>query len=99
MKSLLDTLAKYFERETIFSSRPETDHPYYKSIVILGKRKPDEVIPWLLERVDDNWHWPMALEDIVGDTGPSIPEEYAGQINFIADQWKSWGKDNGFIDT
>ncbi len=98
-RKLLNILAKYFEQDTWFLSSVERDHPYYKAIVAFGKQRQDEVVHWLLERVENNWHWPMALHEIVGINSPSIREEDAGRIDVISAQWKYWGKLKGYLDT
>lgn len=97
-RKLFNLLVLYFERETMFSSRLEGDHPYFKTVVAWGKAKPDMVIPWLLEIINENWHWCLALWEIVGEEkAPHIPEEYAGQGDFITQAWLTWGQANGYI--
>ena len=95
---LLEILVKYFEQDTIFSSRIERNHPYFKTIVAWGKARPNDIIPWLLNHSCENWHWTHALWEIVGhETGPHIPEEYAGRGDFIVPAWLDWGKANGYL--
>jgi hypothetical protein len=97
-KQLFDILVKYFDIDTCFSSRFVDEHPYYKTIVNWGKAKPDDLIPVLLELLPENWHWSHALWDIIGqEKGPHIPEEYAGQGDFIAQAWLDWGRANDYL--
>lgn len=98
-RQLLDLLVKYFERETMVSSRVERKHPYYRAIVAYGKTHKEEIIPWLLDQIDFNFHWCLALEEIVGDDSPCIPERYAGQLDMITAQWRYWGKLRGYISS
>lgn len=86
-----------WERETMFSSRPETDHPYFVAIVAWGRQRPNDVIPFLLSLITENWQWCWALWNIVGDEkAPHIPEEHAGQGDFISQAWTLWGQANGY---
>jgi len=95
---LLETLVSLFERETMFSSRPEYDHPYYKTVVAWGKQRPNDIIPWLLNHIKTNWHWCGALWMIVGkEKAPHVPEEHAGRGVFISQAWTTWGQANGYI--
>jgi len=95
---LLDILVLYFERDTMFSSRIESEHPYFKTIVGWGKQRPNEIIPWLLNHIIENWHWSAALWEIVGENnGPIIPDDKAGQGDFICNAWLDWGRDRGHI--
>lgn len=97
---LLDILIKIFEEETMFSSASNHDHRLFRTIVAWGRIKPDIVIPHLLNHLNDNWHWSGALWEIVGqEKGPHIPEEYAGQGDFITQAWLDWGLANGYVIT
>lgn len=90
---LLETIVKLFEKETMFSSRIEIDHPYYRTVVAWGQQRPKDIIPWLLHHINDNWHWCHALEEIVGKANaPQIPMEYAGRGDKITEFWLSWGR-------
>lgn len=95
-RKLLDLLFENFERETMVSSRPETDHPYYKFIVGLGKNYPDEIIPYLLDKINyygTSFEWLMALREIVGPIdSPAIIPEMAGRVDQIFMIWQDWGR-------
>lgn len=82
----------------MFSSRIEFEHPYYKTVIGWGRNRPNDIIPWLLEHISDNWHWCHALWEIVGqEKAPHIPEEYAGQGDYITNAWLDWGRANGYL--
>ena len=93
---LLETLFMHYERDTMVSSRPETDHPYYKFIVALGQKNPDEIIPWLLEKIEyyhTSFNWCMALREIVGPIeSPAMIPEMAGRVDQITMLWQDWGR-------
>lgn len=96
-RQLLEILVKYFEQDTIFSSRIERNHPYFKTIVAWGQARPNDIIPWLLNHACENWHWVVALDEIVKANGPPIPEECAGRGDLIVPIWIDWGKANGYL--
>jgi hypothetical protein len=77
-----------------FFSNPDqkVDHPTYKDVLKLGKN----IIPFLLEKMDTDFRhiWMPAL-NILTCVDP-IPEEHRGQIDIIAEDWKKWGKENGY---
>lgn len=87
-----------WEEETMFLSSPEHDNRNYRAIIAWGKNRPDEFIPFLLDAIQENWHWCGALWEIVGEgNGPHIPEEHAGRSSFIVPAWLAWGKANGYL--
>lgn len=93
----LELIIELWHQETMFLSSPEHDHRYYKCIIAWGKNRPEEFIPWLLEVIKDNCRWCFALWEIVGEEkAPHIPEEYAGQGEYITQAWLAWGKAHGY---
>lgn len=98
-KSLLEILAKYFKQDTMFLSSIQTNHPYYKSIVAIGKSRPHDVIPFLLNEIgtEGDAHWFIALQEIVGEkNSPKISSEIMGRIDLIRQVWLDWGKLKGY---
>jgi hypothetical protein len=96
-RKFLELIVSLWEQETMFLSSPEHDHRYYRCIVAWGKTRPNDLIPWLLEVIQRNWHWCGALWEIVGqEKAPHIPEEHAGQGDYITQAWLAWGKSNGY---
>jgi hypothetical protein len=97
---LLEMLVEAYERETIFSSRHEVDHPYHRTIVAWGKLYPQDIIPWLIKRCDSHKGWITitALSAIVGEKEkPRIPEKYAGRFDKLLQLWLEWGKAKGYL--
>lgn len=95
---LLKMIIEKFEWETMFLSSIEIDHPYYRAVVTWGKERPKDVIPYLLAHLDCNWHWAIALEEIVGkENAPKIPEEDSGRGDRITELWLEWGLTHGYL--
>jgi len=93
-------IAMHFQVDTMFSSRPEFDHPYFQTLIAWGKAFPETVIPWLLNhlRSPGNWHWTYALRLIVGkDNAPQVSEKQAGRVDRIIELWLEWGKTHGYL--
>jgi hypothetical protein len=67
-------------------------HPAYRQIVAMGQR----VVPFILRELQrDPGHWFRALREITGED--PVPEEHAGDIQAMADDWVNWGKKKGLI--
>jgi len=95
---LLQLLAVNFERDTLFSSGVEVGNPYFKAIIAIGKRRPDDIIRFLMSRLDNDHMWTLALWMIVGEEkAPHIPEEHAGHVEFIRNLWLDWGRAQGYL--
>lgn len=94
---ILELLASKFERDTSFSSSIRAEHPYFQTIVAWGKLDKPTIVPWLLNHLDDNWHWAIALQEIAGENSPAIPDKYAGCGREIARLWLEWGRLNNYI--
>ena len=98
-RKLLEILVKYFKQDTMFLSSVESRHPYFKSIVAIGRSRPNVVIPFLLELVeeDGDLHWHLALHMIVGEKdSPAISEEMRGRVDLIRQAWLDWDKLRGY---
>lgn len=95
---LLELLATNWEMETCYLSSIEIDHSYYQAVINIGKLKPKETIPWLLNRIKTNWQWHDALWAIVPIAErPTFSEEMAGRSDLIKQMWSAWGKANGYF--
>ena len=86
-----------FEEETGYRSQISTDHHYFQMVVAWGKSKPNDIIPQLLKRIDADWAWCLALQEIVGKGSPNIPFQITGQMDKIVMIWQKWGKEKKFI--
>ena len=66
-------------------------HPAYQQIIGLGER----ALPLIfqeLRREPDHWFW--ALAAITGKN--PVPEEDAGDLEAMANDWLSWGDAQGY---
>lgn len=66
---------------------------WYKKILNLG----EPIIPFLLEKLNtDKGHiWLPAL-NILTNHNP-VPESHTNKCELIIEDWKNWGKENGYI--
>jgi hypothetical protein len=99
-EDLLDLLAECHDRETGFLSSVtnKIQHPYYQVIIAWGIKRPSDIIPWLLNKLDTNWHWAWALSQIVvKEERPTFPEGSAGRGKIITQTWLTWGKEKGYL--
>lgn len=97
-RKLFELLVSGFERDTIFLSYTDAGHPYYRAILAWGQIDRERVIGWLLEHIDDNWHWCGVLWELVpNEKGPTISDEMAGRGDVIEQAWLAWGRENGYL--
>ncbi len=67
-------------------------HPAYRQIIGLG----EPALPLIfqeLRREPDHWFW--ALGAITGEN--PVPEDHAGDLEEMADDWLSWGGAHGYL--
>src|SRR5439155_10925325 len=70
-----------------------TSRPSYLQIIAMGEM----AIPFILEELHNRPdHWSTALSAITNDN--PIPQEHRGNLRAMAEDWISWGKENGYND-
>jgi|SRR5271165_800646 len=81
-----------YERDCSFKSYHDYSHPAYNEIVSYGK----DAIPFLLKNIDHSWLPMMALQEILADNQPYIPEKYWGNHKALKEIWLKWAEENGY---
>lgn len=97
---LIEFMIQKFKKETRFQSYVVTDHSYYQYIVLIGKNRPQNIIPILLNHIinDFNWSWCDALFAIIGpEKSPVVSRKISGRVPRIQKLWIDWGKANGYL--
>ena len=88
-------LKQVWEHDTshLSSVTQSVSHPAYKEIARMGR----SVVPYIIREMRENrtgaW-WSYALHQILGDTGPHIPEYARGRMHLINDMWVAWYEHN-----
>ena len=68
-------------------------HPAYQRIIQMG----EHAIPLILRELRNRpEHWFIALHSITGAN--PVPDEHRGQLEQMARDWISWGKDRGYLE-
>jgi len=100
---LLELLVKLYEQETCLSSRHEIDHPYHRVLVMWGKLYPQDIVSWLIKKLDckegdRSWTPITVLSEIIEEKEqPHIPRRYAGRFDRITELWLEWGKNHNYL--
>jgi hypothetical protein len=87
------TLAAQWKRESLFMSSPPAMErlPSYQQIIALGPA----VVPLLLREMEtDPDFWFGALHVLTGAN--PVPREHAGYVKQMAQDWVSWGREQGY---
>ena len=84
----VELCSRWKEETSFVSSMTERAmHPAYQQIIGLGH----EVLPLIFEQLEsDPDHWFWALEAITGES--PVPEEHAGDLERMRDDWLLWAK-------
>jgi hypothetical protein len=86
-------LASEWKQETIWDSSVTQKilHPCYQRIIGMGPI----AVPWILQalRIEPDF-WFEALMAIT--RAQPIPQEHAGDIQAMANDWLKWGRENGY---
>ena len=93
-RSLFEMLSKALREEAkLYSSISKiVSHPYYRSIISLGKK----VLPYLFEQmIHSPYWWFHALEEITGED--PILESHYGKLQEMTHDWLQWAKTNGYL--
>jgi hypothetical protein len=86
------SLLKTWMDETCLKSYHDKTHYAYKKILNMGT----DIIPLLLENIDNSWLPMCVLEDLIKDHS-HIPYEHYGNFPNLQKDWLKWGKDNGYL--
>lgn len=91
---LQETIEKHLEKyedTTGGLSFIKYDHPDYKAILSYGK----EALPTLFKCIDDHGWCVIALLHEITKQSP-VKHENRGKYYKVIDDWKNWGKENGY---
>ena len=89
-------LVQQWRAETEFSSSltEMAAHPAYQRIIGMGRL----ALPMIFRELaaePDHWFW--ALKAITG--GDPVPPAHRGNIEMMADDWLTWGKSRGYVQS
>jgi len=90
-------LLRKIHKDTMFRSDPALDHPCYAELVGMGP----EIVPALLRQLEEFhdpgdlsiWHAISALYALT--KASPIPQEHAGRLRLIIEDWLEWGRKEG----
>ena len=86
--------ASEWKRDTMFFSSPPqaAAHPAYQRIIGMGPN----AVPFILREMQhEPGLWFDALMAITGDQ--PVPEEHAGDIHAMTEDWLDWGRRHGIV--